>query len=125
MEDLSPRLRAVCDLHAAEVREASGRHEYDGRIQDLSPDGVRSGLARLEQARAGGGPLDDPHDEAHLTAFENLVRVEFGELDAAPVPRRADGPGSAAARAARHRGRARLAPRQAIRWGQRQAVRRT
>src|SRR5204862_5883898 len=63
-----------------DVREASGRHEYDGRIQDLSPDGVRSGLARLEQARAGGGPLDDPHDEAHLTAFENLVRVEFGEL---------------------------------------------
>src|SRR5215469_11333348 len=80
MEELSPRLRAVCDLYVAEVREGSGRHEYDGHIQDLSPDGVRSGLARLEQARADGGSLDDQHDEAHLTAFENLSRVEFGEL---------------------------------------------
>jgi hypothetical protein len=80
MEELSPRLRAVCDLYVAEVREAAGRHEYDGEIQDLSPDGVRSGLARLEQARADGGSLDDRHDEAHLTAFENLSRVGFGEL---------------------------------------------
>src|SRR5215469_13174897 len=80
MEELSPRLRAVCDLHVAEVREGSGRHEYDGEIQDLSPDGVRSGLARLDRARADGGRLDDRHDEAHLTAFENLSRVEFGEL---------------------------------------------
>ena len=80
MEDLSPRLRAVCDLHVAEVREASGRHEYDGEIQDLSPDGVRSGLTRLRQARAAGDSLDDRHDEAHLTAFENLCLVEFGEL---------------------------------------------
>jgi hypothetical protein len=80
MEELSPRLRAVCDLYVAEVREASGRHEYDGEIQDLSPDGVRSGLARLERARADGDSLDDRHDEAHLTAFENLARVEFGEL---------------------------------------------
>jgi Bacterial protein of unknown function (DUF885) len=110
MEDLPPRLRAVCDLHVAEVREASGRHEYDGEIQDLSPDGVRSGLIRLQQARAGGDSLDDWHDEAHLTAFENLSLVEFGELglhrrnplyhlsefdlasydrDYAPLPRRA------------------------------------
>jgi hypothetical protein len=80
MEELSPRLRAVCDLNVAEAREGSGRHEYDGQIQDLSPDGVRSGLDRLEQARAGGGNLDDRHDEAHLTAFENLSRVGFGEL---------------------------------------------
>ena len=94
MEDLPPRLRAVCDLHVAEVREASGRHEYDGEIQDLSPDGIRSGLARLEQARARGDSLDDRHDEAHLTAFENLSLVEFGELEPAPPqsavsPRRA------------------------------------
>ena len=80
MEELSPRLRAVCDLHVADVRESSGRHEYDGTIQDLSPDGVRSGLARLEQARASGGTLGDPHDEAHLTAFEDLARTEFGQL---------------------------------------------
>jgi hypothetical protein len=81
MEELTPRLRAVCDLRVAEVREACGRHEYDGEIQDLSPDGVRSGLARLEQARASGDILDDSHDEAHLTAFENLARVEFGDLE--------------------------------------------
>ena len=43
MNDLAPRLRAVCDLDIAEVREYSGRHEYDGVIQDLSPDGVRTG----------------------------------------------------------------------------------
>ena len=41
--DLSPRLRAVCDLDVAEVRENSGRHEYDGKPQDLSPDGVGPG----------------------------------------------------------------------------------
>ena len=46
MDDLTPRLRAVCDLHVAEVREYSGRHEYDGRVQDLSRAGVRAGLAR-------------------------------------------------------------------------------
>jgi len=81
MEELTPRLRAVCDLHVAEVRESSGRHEYDGRIQDLSPDGVRAGLARLGEARSAGEPVADPHDEAHLTAFENLCRVEYAELE--------------------------------------------
>jgi hypothetical protein len=81
MEELTPRLRAVCDLHAAEVRESSGRHEYDGQIQDLSPGGVRAGLARLEQARSGAAALDDAHDEAHLRAFEALSRVEYGELE--------------------------------------------
>ena len=69
MDDLTPRLRSVCDLDVAEMREYSGRHEYDGRVQDLSPDGVRAGLARLAQAAADGPPLDDPHDEAHLAAF--------------------------------------------------------
>jgi hypothetical protein len=81
MEELPARLRAVCDLHVADVRESSGRHEYDGMIQDLSPAGVRSGLARLEQARDTAAGLDDPHDEAHLAAFENLTRVEFGQLE--------------------------------------------
>ncbi|HXO25604.1 MAG TPA: DUF885 domain-containing protein, partial [Streptosporangiaceae bacterium] len=79
--DLSPRLRAVCDLDVAIVRENSGRHEYDGKPQDLSPDGVRAGLARLAAARDGGERLADPHDEAHLTATENLRQVTFGELE--------------------------------------------
>jgi hypothetical protein len=80
MDDLTPRLRAVCDLDVAEVREASGRHEYDGVIQDLSPAGVTAGLAQLEQAQASDKRLDDPHDEAHLTAFERHIGVAFGEL---------------------------------------------
>jgi hypothetical protein len=81
MEELSPRLRAVCDLHVAEVRESSGRHEYDGQIQDLSPDGVRAGLTQLELARSTDDRLGDPHDEAHQTAFESLSLVEFAELE--------------------------------------------
>ena len=55
--DLSPRVRAVCDLDVSEVREYAGRHEYDGKPQDLSPAGVRAGLARLAAARAGGERL--------------------------------------------------------------------
>src|SRR5262245_16702863 len=64
MNDLSSRLRAVCDLDLAEAREYSGRHEYDGTIQDLSPDGVRKGLAALAGTAASGEALEDPHDEA-------------------------------------------------------------
>jgi hypothetical protein len=41
MADLSPVLRAYCDLHVPEVREYCGRHEYDGKLQDLSPAGVQ------------------------------------------------------------------------------------
>src|ERR1700739_934773 len=78
--DLSPRLRAVCDLDVAIVREYSGRHEYDGKPQDLSPGGVRSGLARLAAARDGGERLADPHDEAHLAAAEDLRLLTFAEL---------------------------------------------
>ncbi len=80
-DDLFPRLRAVCDLNVAEVREFSGRHEYDGTIQDLSPDGVRAGLARLAQVAESGDLLEDSHDEAHLGAFEDQARVWFGELE--------------------------------------------
>ena len=79
--DVSPRLRAVCDLDVAEMREYSGRHEYDGKPQDLSPVGVRAGLVRLRAARDGGERLADPHDEAHLTAAEDLRRVTFAELE--------------------------------------------
>ena len=81
MDDLAPRLRAVCDLDIAEVREYSGRHEYDGVIQDLSPDGVRKALARLAEAAGAGEALDDAHDEAHLAAFEDQARVAFGDLE--------------------------------------------
>jgi len=80
-EELTPRLRAVCDLHMADVREMGGRHEYDGHVQDLSPAGVRSRLGQVELARVGNAPLDDPHDEAHLAAFEALTQVEFGDLE--------------------------------------------
>lgn len=81
MDDLNPRLRAVCDLAVAEMREYSGRHEYDGEIQDLSRDGVRAGLARLAAAAPAAGRLDDPHDEAHLATFEEYARVTLGELE--------------------------------------------
>jgi len=79
--DLSPRLRAVCDLDVAIMRENSGRHEYDGKPQDLSPDGIRAGLARLAAARADAERTPDPHDEAQLTAAEDLHRVTFAQLE--------------------------------------------
>ena len=47
MAEINPRLRAVLDLNVAEAREYAGRHEYDGKIQDLSPAGVRDSLQRL------------------------------------------------------------------------------
>lgn len=72
---MDPRLRAVCDMFLAELREGSGLHEYDGQIQDLSPDGVRTGIARL-----GGEPLSDSHDDAHLAAFEEHTKLVYGEL---------------------------------------------
>lgn len=81
MDDLNARVRAICDLNVAESREYGGRHEYDGRPQDLSPDGVRAGLAALEAARADGPPLADAHDEAHLAAGEDLQQVMYGELE--------------------------------------------
>ncbi len=79
--DLSPRVRAVCDLDVAESRESAGRHEYDGKPQDLSPAGVRAGLARLAAARAGGERLADAHDEAHLSAAEEQKRVLYADLE--------------------------------------------
>jgi hypothetical protein len=80
-DDLFPRLRAVCDLDVAEMREGAGRHEYDGVVQDLSPDGVRAGLAALAEAAKTADPLDDVHDEAHLAAFEDHARISLGELE--------------------------------------------
>src|SRR6266567_3085758 len=81
MDNLNPRLRAVCDLNIAEMREYSGRHEYDGLIQDLSLAGVREGLGLLAAATAAGPRLDDPHDEAQLATFEEYARVSLGELE--------------------------------------------
>ena len=80
MDDLTPRLRAVCDLAMAEMREG-GRHEYDGRIQDLSRDGVLAGLATLADAAAAGPALDDAHDEAQLATFERAARVWLGDQE--------------------------------------------
>ena len=87
MADLNARVRAVCDLNVAEAREYGGRHEYDGITQDLSPSGVAAGLAALSAARSpepdglSEVTLEDPHDEAHLRAFEDLQRVVYGELE--------------------------------------------
>ncbi len=80
MADTNPRLRAVWDLSVAEVREYCGRHEYDGQIQDLSPEGVRAGLRKLAEA-ASGTRLDDEHDEAQLAVFERAAQVRFGDLE--------------------------------------------
>ncbi|MGW4793146.1 DUF885 family protein [Nonomuraea sp. NPDC004297] len=77
MTELDARLRAVTDLIVAEAREGGGRHEYDGRIQDLSPDGVRAGLDRLGQ----GSAPDDAHDARHLQVFEASLRYQLGELE--------------------------------------------
>ncbi|MFJ7270447.1 DUF885 family protein [Streptomyces sp. NPDC099050] len=77
---LAPRLAAVCDLSVFAARDGAGRHEYDGSVQDLSPDGVRRGLAALG-GPAGTKPYADPHDEAHAAAAEEALRVRFGELE--------------------------------------------
>jgi hypothetical protein len=81
MNELTPRLRAVCDLQVSEVREYSGRHEYDGTVQDLSPAGVQAGLAQLAQSVAADAPLADAHDEAQLATFVRRTQVEFAELE--------------------------------------------
>jgi hypothetical protein len=81
MDDLTPRLRAVCDLQAAEVREYSGRHEYDGKVQDLSLRGVRDALAKLATAARDDAPLADAHDEAQLVAFVRSTQVTLGDIE--------------------------------------------
>jgi hypothetical protein len=81
MDELGARVRAVCDLNVAEVREYAGRHEYDGVPQDLSAAGVAAALARLANARTTGAAEPDPHDEVHLRAFEDLARVVYRDLE--------------------------------------------
>jgi len=83
---MNPRIRALTDLDVPTAREFAGLHDwYDGVPGDLSPAGVAAALARV-----GAGPAEgDPHDEAHLAAFEEAARVWFGELAAHranPVP---------------------------------------
>jgi hypothetical protein len=78
---MNDRLRAVCGLMVPVVREMAGLHEYDGQVQDLSPDGVRRGLSALAHARCQGPPLPDPHDEAHLSVFEETLKVQYGQLE--------------------------------------------
>lgn len=75
MTTLAPRLRRVLDLMVASVREESGRHEYDGQIQDLSDAGIRQAISAL-----GGAPLADGHDDRHLAAFEAWLRVRFTDM---------------------------------------------
>jgi hypothetical protein len=67
----------VWDFSVPLVREYAGLHEYDGRVQDLSPAGVASGLARLGEGR----PEPDPHDEAHLLAVEEGLRSYFEQTE--------------------------------------------
>ncbi|MDQ1659875.1 MAG: hypothetical protein QOD41_4958 [Cryptosporangiaceae bacterium] len=74
------RIRALCDLMVPTAREACGLHDYDGVVQDLSPDGVRRGLAAIG-GPPGTPPLEDAHDEAHLRAFESSAHVVYGELE--------------------------------------------
>jgi hypothetical protein len=80
MDDLSSRLRAVCNLQVADVREYSGRHEYDGKVQDLSVMGVRRALTDLATA-ADEQPLADSYDEAQLQCFIRRTQVEYGDLE--------------------------------------------
>lgn len=68
------RLDALAPLLLPALRDSAGRHDLDGSVPDLSPDGVSATLRDL-----GGPTLDDAHDEAHLRAFEELLRVEYGE----------------------------------------------
>ncbi len=77
---MDARLRALADLMVPEARDGAGRHEYDGVVQDLSPDGVRRALAALG-GPAGTEPYADAHDEAHAVAFENDALVTYGELE--------------------------------------------
>jgi len=69
------RVRAAVELDIASAREYVGLHEYDGVLQDLSPDGVAAAISRI-----GAGPLPaDPFDAAALTVYEEGLRANFAE----------------------------------------------
>jgi len=74
--ELPARVRAVAEARLAFSREYSGLHEFDGQIQDLSPDGVRKTLGGL-----GGPPMSDPLDEATVAGAEASLRTRLGDLE--------------------------------------------
>lgn len=78
MADLTDlRVRAALELDYAKAREYVGLHEYDGRLQDLSPAGVATALRDL-----GRGPLpDDPFDAAVMEIHEDGLRAWFEEAE--------------------------------------------
>jgi hypothetical protein len=73
--ELPARVRAVTAARMAFSREYSGLHEFDGQIQDLSPDGVRRSLRAL-----GGPALSDPLDDATVAGAEDSLRTRLGDL---------------------------------------------
>src|SRR3954467_14813983 len=79
-QGLDPRLRALCDLRVAEVREYAGRHEYDGVVQDLSPAGVRSALHALDVAWVDAPPASDEYDERLMNHAGSALRLVFNDL---------------------------------------------
>jgi hypothetical protein len=76
LTELPARVRAVAHARLAFSREYSGLHEFDGQIQDLSPDGVRKSLGGL-----GGPALSDPLDEATVAGAEASLRTRLGHLE--------------------------------------------
>ena len=80
MDDLPARVRAVCDLDVAEVREYAGATSTTAGSRTCPRRGAgRPGPAG--RARPAGPPLADPHDEAHLAAFEARAEVVYGDLE--------------------------------------------
>jgi hypothetical protein len=76
LDELPARVRAVTEARLAFSREYSGLHDFDGQIQDLSPEGVRKSLAAL-----GGPPLSDPLDDAAVAGAEASLRTRLGDLE--------------------------------------------
>jgi hypothetical protein len=73
----SARVLTLWEVNLPEIREYAGRHEFDGKLQDLSPSGVADLLARI-----GEGPRDpDRHDESHLSAMEAGAHASLSVIE--------------------------------------------